>query len=76
MIWINIIRIVILNNIQRILVVNRTPWVNANANDTVTFKPYNSQSTSEETFYYSVSENSRSKLQEYAMKYMGFHLRN
>jgi len=41
MIWTNIIRIVILNNIQGILIVNRTPWVNANADNTVTFKPYN-----------------------------------
>jgi len=39
----NIIQNMILNNIQEVLVVDRTPCVMLNAGGTVTFEPYNSK---------------------------------
>jgi len=42
----NIIQDMILNNIQKVLVVDQAPCVMLNANvGTVTFEPYNSRST-------------------------------
>jgi len=48
-----------------------------NVGGAVTCKPYITRKVLHENeFNYSILENSRNKLQEYAIKYMGFHLRN
>jgi len=65
----------ILNNIQKILAIGRT-LRNTNVGDIVSFKPYNSKSIHEKLFYYSVLENSRNVLQEYAIKNREFHLKS
>ena len=51
----NVAQDMILNNIQEVLAVGRTP--NANAGDTVTFKPYNLKLDGK-LFYYSVLRSS------------------